>query len=107
MHADPRHDFQNEPTLDLGPFHVAVLGCGSVGSAMAWIAASSGIRSLFLADRDILEPANLRRHILGAEHLGQPKAAATAAFLRARLPDLLIQVSIGDFLEQPDSLRES
>jgi hypothetical protein len=106
MDADPRAFFRAEPPLDLRSRKVTVLGCGSVGGALAWIAGSAGFSVLTLADRDTLKPANLRRHVCGAEQLGQPKAAAVAALLGDRFPTLHTRVSVCDFLEQPDRLRE-
>lgn len=61
--------------------HVAIVGCGATGSALAGLLARSGIGTLRIIDRDYVEPSNLQRQSLfdeadAAESL--PKAIAAA-----------------------------
>ncbi len=44
---------------------IAIIGCGSLGSPLAISLLKSGISKFFLIDNDILEPANVARHICG------------------------------------------
>lgn len=53
----------------LQKFHVAVVGCGSVGSEVALMLSKSGIGELSLIDPDIFETDNIYRHRLGGEYL--------------------------------------
>jgi molybdopterin-synthase adenylyltransferase len=104
--ADPRRLFAREPAVDLAGVRVAVLGCGSVGGLAAWALAGAGIGTLYLADRDRLEPANLRRHVGAAADLGQPKARVVARFLNARLPHVQTTAEDVCFLDRPEIVRE-
>jgi molybdopterin-synthase adenylyltransferase len=104
--ADPRPLFAAEPAVDLAGASVAVLGCGSVGGLAAWALASAGVGTLRLADRDRLEPANLRRHVGGGADLGLPKAHVVARFLNARLPRAKTPAKDLCFLDRPEAVRE-
>jgi hypothetical protein len=91
--------------VSLADARVLVLGCGSVGGLGAWGLAGAGVGTLVLADRDRLEPGNLRRHVCGPEAIGQPKAAAVGAWLRGRFPTLTTQGHDLCFLDRADELR--
>ena len=67
---------------------VTLIGCGSLGGLVAQALAHAGIGCLTLVDPEILEAANLGRHVLDATVLGQAKAPALASHLRAQLPHL-------------------
>ncbi|MGI8586471.1 MAG: ThiF family adenylyltransferase [Chloroflexia bacterium] len=69
----------------LASAHVAILGLGALGSAMAESLARAGVGSLRLIDRDYLELHNLQRQSLYTEAdvaAALPKAVAAAAHLR-------------------------
>ena len=70
------------------PHHVAVLGCGSVGSTIADLLVRSGVRALTLVDPDTVSPENLSRSVYATSDVGQPKAKALARRLSAIAPDL-------------------
>jgi molybdopterin/thiamine biosynthesis adenylyltransferase len=101
---DPRPDFAAEPVVDLNDAHVAVLGAGSAGSAAAWCLASRGVGHIDLADRDVLAPENLRRHVCGRADLGRSKPFAVAEFLEDRFPASRVQDAGFCFLGHPDRL---
>jgi molybdopterin-synthase adenylyltransferase len=105
LRPDPRTAFAAEPALDLAGAYVAVLGCGSVGGLAAWCLAGAGVGRLTLADRDRLEPDNLRRHVCGARALGRPKAPAVAGFLQDRFPALSVAAHELCFLDRPEAAR--
>lgn len=67
---------------------VAVIGCGSIGGAVATALAQAGVGRLVLIDFDILKWSNIGRHVLGAAYVGQPKSSALVAKLRSDLPHL-------------------
>jgi adenylyltransferase/sulfurtransferase len=63
----------------LGRSHVAIVGCGALGSFHAAALARSGAGSLTIIDRDYIEPSNLQRQWLFEEadaDAALPKAAA-------------------------------
>jgi molybdopterin/thiamine biosynthesis adenylyltransferase len=66
---------------------VAVLGLGSGGGFVALSLAMSGVRRFVLVDDDVLEPANLVRHVADDRYLGVAKAEAVADLIRHRNPD--------------------
>lgn len=72
----------------LDAYHVALVGCGSVGSSIASILAQSGVGHLTLVDPDVLVSGNLSRHELGAPSVGNPKAVDLAQRLKRDRPQL-------------------
>jgi adenylyltransferase/sulfurtransferase len=61
--------------------HVAIAGCGALGSFHAAALARAGVGTLTIIDRDYIEPSNLHRQWLFEESdaaEGLPKAAAAA-----------------------------
>ncbi|WLW62798.1 ThiF family adenylyltransferase [Achromobacter aegrifaciens] len=65
---------------------VVCVGVGSLGSTVALQLARSGVGHLTLIDPDYLVSANLGRHVLGADDLGQAKAKALQQRIRKDLP---------------------
>ncbi|MCC6926280.1 HesA/MoeB/ThiF family protein [Novosphingobium sp.] len=59
--------------------HVALVGCGGIGSPALQYLAAAGVGTLTLIDRDRVEASNLQRQTIFAEaDLGRPKAEAAA-----------------------------
>jgi hypothetical protein len=67
---------------------VGVIGCGSLGAAVARLLAQMGVGSFVLVDSDDLSAANTSRHILGLGFIRQNKAAATRKMLLRDFPQL-------------------
>jgi sulfur-carrier protein adenylyltransferase/sulfurtransferase len=65
-----------------------IIGCGSLGSAVAVTLAKSGLGKLTLIDHEVLEWANISRHALGGNSVGMNKAAALADQLNRNYPHL-------------------
>jgi hypothetical protein len=72
----------------LVPKTVVIIGCGSLGADIAYLIAKAGVGRLVLIDHDVLLWDNIGRHLLGANSVGQSKAAALQKFLQAELPHL-------------------
>lgn len=72
---------------------VAVVGCGSVGSAVANLLAQAGVGHLALIDPDTLSWANVGRHVLGAQAVGAYKTEELAQHLRVNFPHIRDVVS--------------
>lgn len=66
--------------------HVLVLGAGALGSPVVEHLAKAGVGLITLVDEDILVPANIGRHLLGADSIGQNKAEAVARRVNTWLP---------------------
>ncbi|MBX6691953.1 ThiF family adenylyltransferase [Pseudomonas sp. USTB-Z] len=77
---------------------VVMVGVGSLGSTVALQLARSGVGELVLIDPDILESANLGRHVLGADDLAQSKATALAEKITHDLPTVKVTAFM-DFAE--------
>jgi bacteriocin biosynthesis cyclodehydratase domain-containing protein len=74
--------------------HVAVLGCGGLGTWTLAALAGLGIGRFTLADHDTVELANLNRQILyGVDDIGALKADRAARWVRALDPRIELRVS--------------
>jgi adenylyltransferase/sulfurtransferase len=83
----------------LGAAHVAVVGCGATGSAIASLLARAGVGSLRIIDRDYVEPSNLQRQSLfdeadAAECL--PKAIAATRKIGAFNSQISVEPQVAD-----------
>ncbi len=65
---------------------VGIIGAGGLGSNVAMMLARSGIRSLTLADPDVVEASNLNRQAYFPEDVGSAKVLALARHLEALEP---------------------
>ncbi|MBE2268953.1 MAG: ThiF family adenylyltransferase [Anaerolinea sp.] len=83
---------------------VAVIGLGSGGGFVALTLAMSGVGKFVLFDDDVLDEANLVRHVADRRYLGQPKAEAVADLIRQRNPTADIRVVNARFEEDTDAL---
>jgi molybdopterin-synthase adenylyltransferase len=80
--------------------HVALIGCGALGSAIADLLVRAGIGQLTIVDRDYVELHNLQRQSLYTEvdvDSHSPKAVAAAAKLRQFNSDVTITPVVTDF----------
>ena len=78
----------NEAVKD---FTVAVLGCGGLGSQVAWILARLGVGKLILYDFDVVEASNLNRQNYSVSDIGKKKAQATAERIKDWLPHVCVE----------------
>jgi len=69
---------------------ILVLGAGSLGSPVIDVLARSGVGAIDVVDSQVLESANVSRHLLGMSSILQAKATAIAARLRKEIPGLEI-----------------
>lgn len=68
----------------LSKAHVVLIGCGGIGSPALQYLAAAGVGRLTLIDDDRIEASNLQRQTVFTEaQIGQPKAEAAAAWVRA------------------------
>jgi sulfur-carrier protein adenylyltransferase/sulfurtransferase len=76
----------NEDLITLIPSKVVLIGCGSLGSPVARFLAQAGVGHLHLVDGEQMELANVGRHALGVDAVGQRKSEALAARLSSEFP---------------------
>jgi len=65
-------------TPEVQATHIAIFGCGALGSSIAELLARGGVRKLSLFDFDNINFGNLCRHTLGGLHVGSNKALSLA-----------------------------
>jgi hypothetical protein len=65
---------------------IAIIGAGSLGSAIARRLVKAGVGKMIVIDPDILTFDNIARHELGASHVGRSKALELALTLRRDFP---------------------
>ncbi len=76
---------------NLAAKHVAVIGCGSMGSKIATSLARSGVGKFFLVDDDVLIPDNLVRNDLDWRDVGLNKADALSTKLKLVNPATVVR----------------
>lgn len=79
--------------------HVCVIGCGSVGSAVAEMLVRTGVGALTLIDPEALAPENLGRHLLSRQDLGSPKVKGMQKRLAGINTECTITARAVDFAE--------
>jgi len=79
--------------------HVAIIGCGALGSKIAEILAQTGINQFSLIDPEFLKTDNIYRHSLGLQYVNTYKSISLAKKLLAERPGLIISPFI-DYGEQ-------
>ncbi|PYX35822.1 MAG: thiamine biosynthesis protein ThiF [Acidobacteria bacterium] len=83
----------------LSAAHVAVVGCGATGSAVAALLARSGVGTIRIIDRDYVEPSNLQRQTLFDEADAReslPKAVAAARRIAAFNSQIMVEPQVVD-----------
>lgn len=84
--------------------HVGVVGVGSGGGFVALSLAMSGVGHFTLVDDDIIEEANITRHVADRRYIGQNKAAAVADLIMQRNPQAAVTVIEGRIEQHMDAL---
>jgi adenylyltransferase/sulfurtransferase len=81
--------------------HIAVVGCGATGSALASLLARAGVGTIRIIDRDYVEPSNLQRQSLFEESdaaQSLPKAIAAARKISAFNSEIVIEPQVADLI---------
>ncbi|MHA6287138.1 ThiF family adenylyltransferase [Maricaulis sp. CAU 1757] len=86
---------QNEAHPPLGGKHIALIGCGTIGSFLAPLLVRSGAGAcggkLVLVDPESISPANLGRHACSFHEIGRNKAEAVAEQVSRFHPKLNVE----------------
>lgn len=90
---------------------VAIVGCGSVGAAVAILLAQSGIGHFVFIDPERLAWANIGRHPLGAPYVGSHKCVGLAQKIRTDFPhvasvDAIARDIESVIMEEPAALAD-
>lgn len=84
---------------------VLVIGAGALGGSVIEQLAKAGIGFLTIIDNDLLEAANIGRHVLGANSIGLYKAKALAEKLAQHWPSCVVspeKSSIQEWVQHND-----
>ncbi|MBO9308379.1 MAG: ThiF family adenylyltransferase [Chloroflexi bacterium] len=84
---------------------VAVVGLGSGGGFVALTLAMSGVGHFVLIDDDMVEVANVVRHVADLRDVGRPKVEAVADLIRARNPNADVQTIVGRVEDHTEALQ--
>ena len=76
----------------LAASHVAIIGCGGLGSNAANMLVRSGVGELTLVDFDEVDEGNLNRQLYFRDQIGRPKTEALAETLRRIDPDVVLHI---------------
>ncbi len=76
----------------LAESHVALIGCGGLGSNAAAMLVRSGVGTLTLIDFDVVDESNLNRQMFFRDQLGQPKTTALATSLTRIMPEVILRL---------------
>ena len=76
----------------LAASHVAVIGCGGLGSNAAMMLVRCGVGELTLIDFDVVEESNLNRQMFFRDQLGMPKTEALRETLLRINPSVALHV---------------
>jgi molybdopterin/thiamine biosynthesis adenylyltransferase len=86
--------------------HVAIVGCGATGAAVAGLLARGGVGTLTLIDRDYVEWSNLQRQVLFEEEdaiEGLPKAEAARRRIARFNGETHVHAHVADLV--PDNIH--
>src|SRR5258706_7903364 len=74
---------------------VAILGLGSGGGMVALTLAMSGVGRFLLIDDDVIEPANVVRHVADLHYVSAYKVSAVGDLIHQRNPEARIETVVG------------
>lgn len=85
---------------------ITIVGCGAVGSYIAYFLAKMGCQKFVLFDKDYIEPHNLPNQAFDPEHIGQKKVDALKKVLQKFNPQIEITTYDRFFSEKDGELVE-
>jgi len=88
----------------LSEVRVGVIGLGSGGGFVAQSLAMSGIQRFTLVDNDVIDAANVVRHVAGRGAVGVAKVEAVASLIADRNPDAQVETRVGLIEDHMDTL---
>ncbi|MDO8943269.1 MAG: ThiF family adenylyltransferase, partial [Desulfobacterales bacterium] len=95
---DPVFARNPEEAAVLRERHVLLVGLGSVGSALALMAARTGIGRFTLVDPEALELENVGRHMLSRDSVGVPKVQGVERAIKSVNPAAEVQAYATDLM---------
>ncbi|NQT56990.1 MAG: ThiF family adenylyltransferase [Desulfobacteraceae bacterium] len=90
---------------------ICIIGCGSLGSHIAFYLSRSGIEKLTLIDNDELLPENVSRHLCGMNEINQDKVQVVARRIEGHFPHVRIETRNDMFhqvfIDNPEAIYSS
>lgn len=90
--------------------HVTLVGCGSVGSFLAFNLASLGVPRLTVVDPELMGDENVHRHLLGVADIDSFKAIGVATYLNKHFPHQVVEARtkrLEDIIQSEPDLLET
>ncbi|MBI5006205.1 MAG: ThiF family adenylyltransferase [Nitrosomonadales bacterium] len=85
----------------LAKLRIGIVGCGGIGSTIAYLLAGMGVRRFMLVDPDRVEKGNLTRQVLfQLSDVGKPKVDSLSTALQDRFGDFEIEKLSASALNQ-------
>src|SRR5262245_20975154 len=85
--------------------HLMIVGAGSIGSAIAVMAARAGVDTFTIVDNDNITPENIGRHVCDLTFEGHGKADAVAELIKRINPEARVLAIVDDFRESVADLH--
>jgi len=85
----------NVSALSNQSLKIAIIGCGSIGSNLAYKLCKSGLSNMILIDPDTLKSDNIGRHFLGMQDVGKKKSLAMAETLNSQFIGMKVEAYTG------------
>jgi len=83
----------------------SLLGSGALGSCVGDLLAKAGAKSVMICDKDLMEPANSIRHMVGIESFALLKATATALAIIQHNPFCELKTFDADILQSFEAIE--
>ena len=98
---------KNPAVSALCQHRVAIIGCGSVGAAIAKLLLQSGITTIDLWDDELLGTENCSRHVLGLNSAGMAKVSALKTTLASAFPNATITANANEWTSSESACLEA
>lgn len=94
-------------TLSSQGIKIIIVGCGSVGSNLAYKLCKNGLNDITLIDPEALKSSNIGRHFLGMQYVGNNKASAMAEVLQSQFVGMKVKAHAGKAQDSIDEIAKA
>lgn len=94
--------FSVKEGFNLDKKSILILGCGGIGSHLAWQMCTMGIGEITIVDFDKVEQSNLNRQLFNLDDIGKYKVDALEEKLLKTNPNIIVNKKIKNILNETD-----